>query len=290
LSNNSSQHHYLPQFYLKGFTNKEGTYYVFDKRKKIIHRNAFHPSQTFFEWNRNTLVLGNYKSDLLESRIYKYIDNQDAQFYHSIQSSNRFTNIDNIVRIGFHQFVAGLYWRVPRADAILKKLFATSTYQELGFQIIDKATGKPNMEASLEMMRTPEFMEMYRPLLNDLQLRQWKVPATGSPWQIGYAVGPDTPNICTDDPILFRDPANPDTFHTDFIFPISRDKTLYFSPSAKLIKEFAAGMREKIDVLLFSQAEAMVCSISPDYLRYLHYESQNADLNMYRKEVFSSFD
>jgi hypothetical protein len=49
----SRRHHYIPEFFTKGFFNSDGVAYVYNKAKDTIRRISS-PKQIFFEWNRNT--------------------------------------------------------------------------------------------------------------------------------------------------------------------------------------------------------------------------------------------
>ena len=69
----SKRHHYLPRHYLRGFTNSEGIYFVYDKEEKNIFVGS--PDNTFFENNLNiaTFPKGD-SSDFLED-MYTEIEN-----------------------------------------------------------------------------------------------------------------------------------------------------------------------------------------------------------------------
>ena len=66
----SKRHHYLPQFYLKGFVNNIGRYYLFDKDKEEIREST--PSNSFYQNHRNTGSVGDEKMVLLED-MYAHI-------------------------------------------------------------------------------------------------------------------------------------------------------------------------------------------------------------------------
>lgn len=85
----SSRHHYLPQFYLKGFTDDDGKFYVFDIKNQRLKSKKLLPKQVFFERNRNTFVIGEEKTDFLESQIYKLIDNTNSKAFQKIVTSTR---------------------------------------------------------------------------------------------------------------------------------------------------------------------------------------------------------
>ncbi|MDR3716073.1 MAG: DUF4238 domain-containing protein [Puia sp.] len=130
----SERHHYLPEFYLKYFTADEGHFYVFDKKKELI-KQAY-PKQYFFGWNRNTGVIGDEKSTLLES-IYGEFETKIAPYYEAFVKTS---NLDNVgLDSFFHilRFIHLLYWRVPENDNRLEMLTEEMTFSDTGFDIID---------------------------------------------------------------------------------------------------------------------------------------------------------
>ena len=51
----SKRHHYLPRYYLKGFTNSDNRFFVYDKEEERIFVSS--PGAAFFENNLNTVTL-----------------------------------------------------------------------------------------------------------------------------------------------------------------------------------------------------------------------------------------
>lgn len=45
----SKRHHYIPQFFLRGFTNEAGEYFIYDKIKDEIRKSK--PINTFLKIN-----------------------------------------------------------------------------------------------------------------------------------------------------------------------------------------------------------------------------------------------
>lgn len=43
----TKRHHYLPEFYIKGFLNSNGKVFVYDKHKKAFNPNEQSPKQFF---------------------------------------------------------------------------------------------------------------------------------------------------------------------------------------------------------------------------------------------------
>lgn len=79
----SHKHHYLPVFYLKGFTNQENQFFVFDKLYESI--KIKYPTNSFFEIDRNTATIGDKRSSLLEE-IYQNLENASAPHFEKLKS------------------------------------------------------------------------------------------------------------------------------------------------------------------------------------------------------------
>ena len=68
----SKRHHYIPQFYLKGFTNELGEYYLFDKERNEIRKSK--PINSFFENKRNTAFVKDEEFVVLEDMYAYYVE------------------------------------------------------------------------------------------------------------------------------------------------------------------------------------------------------------------------
>ena len=53
----SKNHHYLPEFYLKGFVNETGRFSIFNCINNRLEYNSFYPSQYFYIKHRNIGIL-----------------------------------------------------------------------------------------------------------------------------------------------------------------------------------------------------------------------------------------
>lgn len=63
----SKRHHYLPQFYIKGFVGNDGKVAVYNKEKDKIDKIRKSPKQLFYEYNRNTFEIDEKKLILLKN-------------------------------------------------------------------------------------------------------------------------------------------------------------------------------------------------------------------------------
>ena len=116
----SKKHHYLPRYYLKGFTNSDNRFFVFDKRKERIFTS--NPNTAFFENNLNTVTFPKGdSSDFLED-AYTEIENQSWESLDKIRESTYNTPIELLDKMHLFLFLLFLYWRLPSNIAYVEKL------------------------------------------------------------------------------------------------------------------------------------------------------------------------
>lgn len=118
LRKNSSNHHYIPQFLIKGFLNAEERLYVFDKRENKILNKAKVAKGIFYERDRNTVeIKGKQQSSFIEDALYSRIDNQVSQVVKFFQEGNLNEIEFNAENTGqFLFFLITLFWRIPYTD------------------------------------------------------------------------------------------------------------------------------------------------------------------------------
>ncbi|MGB3080758.1 MAG: DUF4238 domain-containing protein [Saprospiraceae bacterium] len=118
LKKNSTDHHYIPIFFSKGFVNSHGLLYVYDKNKNEIQTQQKSPKSVFFEADRNTVdVIGTQQSSALEDIYYKKIDDEASLIIRKLRNEvadNPHVEIGDIEH--FLRFLIKLYWRIPATD------------------------------------------------------------------------------------------------------------------------------------------------------------------------------
>ena len=124
LKQNSSRHHFIPQFLLTGFVNSEGLLYIYDKQKDKILNKTRSPKSIFFEEERNSIELNeSIKSSILEDLFYAEIDNKSSKVikkYQTEELSKIDFSTDETAQILF--FLITLFWRIPKTDYAFNNL------------------------------------------------------------------------------------------------------------------------------------------------------------------------
>ena len=136
---NSWRHHYIPVFYLKGFTNKQGKFFIYDGNENRIIQNPKSPKSFFFEKNRHSLLNLNDEFDnFIESKLYNSFDNfcsdailklkkEDLSFF-----NNNLEQLSKII-----MFINGLIYRVPKYDEYHNSKIEKEDFKEYFLPICD---------------------------------------------------------------------------------------------------------------------------------------------------------
>jgi len=286
----SSRHHYLPKFYLNGFTDEDGKFHVFDIESNRLKNKKLFPKQVFFEWDRNTFSIGDEKTDFLESEVYKLIDNKNSKAFQKVATYTRESKIDLTDYFFLHYFITNLFWRIPRTDEQIKELFKNANYKELNFQLINKDTGQVDPSASQELLSIPEFRETYRSTMAAIEFIKWDSKIDMKNWRISYSLNQKAPHICGDNPIVLRDNQNLKLFSSELIFPLTKDKTLFYTKNKIKLKEVPPEYSLKLDIVIMAQSKIMATSTNPDYLLTINQLKNQFDLKKLKEELFEIFE
>ncbi|MGM5470284.1 DUF4238 domain-containing protein [Flavobacteriaceae bacterium LMO-SS05] len=156
-NNESSRHHYIPKFLIKGFVDENNLLHIYDKKKDIILSKQRSPKSIFFENFRNTIKIDETKStSILEDLWFQKLDNESSKFIQDLQTAQLNFDIftdDNIAQLQF--FIINLFWRIPKTDFAAKDLIQRA---ELYTEGIDSETLR-NDEGWNKMLRSKLYQE-----------------------------------------------------------------------------------------------------------------------------------
>lgn len=248
----SWRHHYLPQFYLKGFVNTNGKFKIYNVLEQRFIKNGkdFSPESHFFEIDGNTILLNNEKDDFLET-FYSNSDNFASIFFNKIQRSRDVPGfgLTDADMPALQYFIAVLFWRNPKNFNKVEILSTNSDLKNLGIKIINKK-GEPIEDLELEekLKQDPNFiksMKYWIPNATYLTILNCDTPLTIQSFPKGL------PSLCSDYPIIFRNSQNPNVYLDDFIFPLTNDLLLI---RAKKINNISTDIKVAIDLIILKQA------------------------------------
>lgn len=287
MNNISWRHHYIPQFYLKGFTSENGAFKIYsvDKKDFIKGGKDFFPESYFFEEDANTLSFdGKLKFDFQE-RNYQKLDDNASEIFSRINKANSSTKFDiNDRDIAYLQYFIGvLYWRNPSNYDEIKYLLERKTLKQIGLVISDK-DGKTDddMEYENKIKSNPSFfksMKYWFPLISYRENIECHTPLNIIEFPSGL------PKLCSDNPIVSRFPDTFRVYTDDLIFPLNSTKIFV---RGKRQGNLLTSIKIEIDLLVYKQAKKYVCCTQPSYLEKLDwlYERRYKSLDAIRHSLF----
>lgn len=293
----SKKHHYLPRHYLRGFTDSDGGFFVYDKHTGRIFPTS--PDAAFFENHLNTVELpdGN-QSDFLES-LYTAMENQSRNSLDTIRASAFKTPIEPLDRMNLFLFLLFLHWRLPSNIAIADKLSSrffreddVLDYFELSSksgspvptEVVERVTSSPAFKKSARMILP------FTPFFKD---KNWWSNLEG--WRFAYSGDENSWYIVGDNPIITRGESDHDPVNClkEFIFPVSGKILLIsgHSPVGETLPpeftvQYSAGIIERAGRFVACQNRSFLEAL----LKYYELHVQHAKTDIIIGDLFEMLD
>ena len=229
MTNNLSwRHHYIPQFYLKGFTNTEGKFFIYDKVNDKIKDQEFTPRTHFFQKHRNTIKIEGIENDFIETILYKDLDNTISKLFEEIHNKDgNYLTPENLFAL--KMFISFLFWRVPKNDSLINHYIDNYTFEELGFELKEKDSKKNVSEEIRELFKTNSaFRRMYSFILPFQTFKLELEEGEENMWKSIPGDEGDPIRMTSDAPIITL---NQNLFYDNsqkILFPVTSNKLLYY--------------------------------------------------------------
>lgn len=280
----SSKHHYLPKFYLKGFTNENGQFAVYDCKNKRVKNHMFNPSSHFFEKDRNTIEINGTETDFLEEAYAKF-DNRHAKLFKLIQDTEKTPLLNNNQKTFLQEFISHIFWRIPANDKLYKKEYIANSNFYKTFKIRDKKTKQEvNNTFTEELKQSEPFIKAVRAFAGNISLLSYTNTNDYNNWQISY--NQNGFKLCSDSPIIFKKENPKNIFESDFIFPLTKKHLLVRTFNSLEIKFLTPKICLMIDLIIFKQAELYSCCLRRDYLESIHSIADKHGIDALKRKVF----
>lgn len=242
-------HHYIPEFFIKGFCNEDKQVYVYNKRYGIIEKRPKYPSQIMFEPGKNTIYKHGKISTEIEDVLLKGADNYFAKHIiplRNLSIESKPLNVERALTIRY--FMLSTFWRIPFSDSIYKAMFDRD--------MLDKVDDNA---LKIDGISIDDFQKLRRAITPTIEMRNW----ISNPSRIDHDIlfDQDEPMfLLSDNPIIFKH--RPNTIYemasSEFYLPIS--STRIYSTIADEEKYFNLVMCFAYNVLQINQAQRFVCS------------------------------
>jgi hypothetical protein len=291
----SKLHHYIPQFYLRGFSDEDEMLFVYDKKAQRIYRSSLENS--FAETHRNTGTLTHpetgetYRSDLVERMISRFDEDAAAalQVLRNSKSGDQVLDDPTLLE-EIKLLISSIFWRSPVNDQLRIGVIETHSFEDLGFGIFDK-NGERNPEMEELMKSIDLWNKMYPALLPISGLVSKFRKKNDDNWLLYHR--PVKFHIVTDNPVILKEYKDLSSLQEELIFPLSANililNTKKYKPG-KLPGAFSL----KVDLLLFNVAGRFVASSNKDYLKFLANEvntqlSKSGWADKLKEDIFNYF-
>ena len=285
--NPSKKHHYLPRYYLNGFTNSDNRFFVYDKLKdKIFLTN---PDATFFENNLNTITFPKEdSSDFLED-LYTEIENQSWGSLDKVRESTCKTPIELLDRMHLFLFLLFLYWRLPSNIAYVEKLSEKAFVDNNEFDyftLVNKSGEKAPKEVTEILKNSPAFKKTFKqiiPFIPFYKDKDWAAKLEN--WRFLYTGDDKSWYIVGDSPIIVKGDGEHDFVNClkEFIFPVSGkillvniDKPIDRGLPPEFVIEFNTAIIRKAQRFVACQNKGFLEALIKYYKFYVRYEKTNA--------------
>lgn len=266
----SLRHHYIPQFYLKGFCRSDGTLDVYDKRYGKFRKAPQSPATAFFEKGKNTIKFRGQRTDHIE-KLYSELETSFDQLFNLIRNgicAEQLFNPDGIRLL--KQYIAIQFWRLPRLDDFAEQYLTTRPLPEI--EHFCKVTRPPiPSQNTFELIQSDVgFRHFFRSFFLPLRTFDVNRPVPDAiKWIILDVERPNewSNHLCCDAPFIFFDsPENLMEFSGPFIFPLSNSRLLVSKPRSNKTSSFDPAMSTRISILMYLQAWRYVATSNKSYL------------------------
>jgi hypothetical protein len=286
MKNQSWRHHYLPVFYLKGFTKESNKFKIFNVQDKRFIKSGkeFSPESYFFEKEGNTIKFKGLNYDFLESECYSPFDNRIAKLVEKVNSSsndNRF-NVDEDDMPVINHFVSLMYWRLPHRKKELKNIVENTDLNTLGLAIKD-SNGEKSEQSEEEFKNSESFLQVYKyynPLMDSLRGFACRTPYTI------LETTDEFPYLCSDNPVIFEKEKFPKVYEDDYLLPLSGNKLFIKANKGESSPPY---LRFMVDTLVYKQAVKYVSCTDERYIDRIenNFEKSNITVSDLRSDIFN---
>lgn len=266
----SKLHHYIPKFYLRGFSDADEMLFIYDKKAQGIYRSSL--KNSFAETHRNTGILTNpktgetHRSDLAETMISRF-DEDAATALQVLRGSKSGDQVldDPAMLEEIKLLISSIFWRSPVNDELRNKVIESHSFKDLGFGIFDKNRARiPEME---EFMKGIDlWIKLYPALLPISGLVSKFRKKNDDNWLLYHR--PTNFHIVTDNPIILKEFKDLSSLQEELIFPLCANILILNTNKYKPVR-LPEVFSLKVDLLLFYLAGRFVASSKKDYLQLL---------------------
>lgn len=267
----SKGHHYLPVFYLNGFSDDETLIHVYDKVKQYYLPKSSTKSK-FKENNLYNFIHENQIRFTYEESFYTPLDTKSSILFNKIKNLTKERNEELSLEDQFDLlfFITHLYWRSPYSNYLIETIIKKEGFSNEYFQAIDKKTARVLTDDEIpgvinSILNSKENQKVFKTVYPLLDSNINEIIKLIDDWHLFYLDKSDTGLITGDMPIIVsNDNLSLSQVFQKLIFPISKHRLLIVNPVAP--KFFESTLLHTINVCIFHQSRRFVCSDNRELL------------------------
>lgn len=268
----SKKHHYLPRYYLNGFTDSKNCFFVYDKQTNKIIQTT--PGAAFFENNLNTITNPNgSKEDLLED-LYTDTERRSWISFDKIRASTYETSSELLDRMHLFSFLLHLHWRLPSnikfVEQLSEKLFLDNN--QLDYFKLKQKSGEKVPRDVVEKIKKSSFNKKFTKLIVAdapfFKDKDWAAKLEN--WRFLYTADEKNWYIVGDNPIITKGEHDYDPVNCleEFIFPVS-GKILLVNINPPIDKSLSPKFVLQCNIAIIERAQRFVACQNKDFLEAL---------------------
>jgi Protein of unknown function (DUF4238) len=272
-SNFSTKHHYLPVFYLKGFSNKKQLLNIYDKSRDAFLTNQ-NPKSIFYVNHLNNFRHNKRVKMSLEERLFTPLDTKAFDIFEKIRNFD-ITEKDPLTpieRFSLLHYLIILYWRSPFSDNNYLEIIKREGFLNKYFSATD-SNNKELTDADIPDMldsisANGELIKIFKHTVSYSNGPMKEIYELYDKWH-PFSILLDTPSLITGDKPFLINNSSPsiDKTFDELIFNISHNRLLILSDNApKFIDKV---FMTQINIAILQQSDRFVVHHDINYLRNL---------------------
>lgn len=283
----SHRHHYIPQYFIEGFTNDEHLLWIYDKQKDTILKKLRPSRSLFYEENRNSVDIGAEKPLPVFEEAYSVLDKLLPAAIRLLRSETNIA-IDVFIELVSHLnvLVIDLFWRNINTDFYFDLLLK---YSKLNITVDDQKLTELDIK---HLQDQPGFKQLVRMNMARNALKHATQKDQDRQFTAELIVFPMDQLCLGDMPFLFESAPieDNDLVILSALIPISKRKLLI--RNIKQPKAFTLKETQYLNAILIDESSKYICAANKDILAsavnvYKNISSINM-LDEVKKLIFSS--
>jgi hypothetical protein len=247
----SVKDHYLPEFFISGFTDDNGIFWVYDKIENRIISKPQTKAMRFYEKKRNTITVESKETDIIE-KLYQKIEDLVKNSIIDSRTEENLDKVENFKNVGLILiFIIYTYWRIPKNDTLNEKLLRFYQNNKKDWDSFLKLSFMNNISIDdrIKIAKTYIPVEIIKEAI--------KIKTNGEKQNYKIVDFKSPVFLISDNPVIFsKNPVEYVDFQKTLIFPICKSRIFALLENTNFT--FDEESIKLINLLLIYQAERYV--------------------------------